>query len=200
MRGRRAHLALEKASVQPDDELWHCTGGSRSVPSGSSRERSGHAARTMRSSSPSTNASRCWGPGSALGLSGRLGGVREAFWPGHDASHAWQHWQTDPVGAHLRVAVVGLLTGAAAAILSEIVGTLVLIAGAMLAGWLLSSEPMKAAALFVLPAALAGAVRIILDDASDVLPALLIGVLLALVLAAIFAHVGAGIALRRQNR
>ncbi len=111
-----------------------------------------------------------------------------------------QHWHAGPVNAHLRVAVVGLLTGAVAAILPDIVSTLVLIAGAMLAGWLLPSKPMKAAALFVLPAALVGAVRIILDDASDVLPALLIGVLLALVLAAIFTHVGAGIALRRQNR
>lgn len=101
---------------------------------------------------------------------------------------------------HLRVAAVGLLTGAVAAVLPGIVGTLVLIAGAMLAGWLLPSEPMKAAALFVLPAALVGAVRIVLDDTSEVLPALLVGVLLALVLAAIFTHVGAGIALRRQNR
>jgi hypothetical protein len=99
----------------------------------------------------------------------------------------------------LRVVLIGLGAGAAVALLPGIVGILALIGGAVLAGWVLPEEPVKAAAFFVLPTAIVGAVRVIVDDAADVLPSLLIGVVIALVLAAIFTHVGAGIALRRQQ-
>ncbi len=104
------------------------------------------------------------------------------------------------MSAPLRVALIGLGAGAAGAFLPDIIGRLVVFAGAVLAGWVLPGEPVKAAAFFVLPAALLSAVRFMLDDEADVPPAaFLIAVVFALVLAAIFTHVGAGIALRRQQ-
>lgn len=98
-----------------------------------------------------------------------------------------------------RPILIGLFAGGAGAALPGGAGAIVLVAGAVMAGWVLPSEPMRAAVLFVLPAIVIGAVRIVLNDETDVLPALLVGSIVALFVAAVFTHVGAGVALRRQQ-
>lgn len=93
---------------------------------------------------------------------------------------------------------VGLAGGLLVSFLPDVLGPVVLISAALLAGWILHRAPMKAAALFVLPTIVIGFVRMILNDASDAAGAFAFGAVIAVVVAAIFTHVGAGIALRRQ--
>jgi uncharacterized membrane protein len=97
-----------------------------------------------------------------------------------------------PVGA-------GLAGGVLVSFLPNALGPVVVILAAFAAGWLLPRAPMKAAVLFVIPTAVVGFVRMILNDSSDAAGAFLFGLVIAVVLAAIFTHVGAGIALRRQS-
>lgn len=97
-----------------------------------------------------------------------------------------------PVGA-------GLAAGLLAALLPDGVGVVVILVAALVAGWLLPDAPMKAAVLFVLPAVAIGFARMILDDRSDAAGAFAFGSVVAVVVAAIFTHVGAGIALRRKQ-
>ncbi len=96
-----------------------------------------------------------------------------------------------PVGA-------GLAAGLLVAFLPDVLGPVVLVVAALFAGWILPGAPMKAAALFVLPTIVIGFVRMILDDASDAAGAFAFGAVIAVAVAAIFTHVGAGVALRRQ--
>ena len=56
---------------------------------------------------------------------------------------------------------------------------------------------MQAAMLFLAPALVLGAVRLLIDDADVPLWALLLALVSTVMFVAIFTHVGAGIALRR---
>lgn len=93
----------------------------------------------------------------------------------------------------------GLAAGVLAGFLPQALGSVVWIVAALAAGWMLPRAPMLAAALFVLPSIVVGIFRLILSDASDALGAFAIGVAVAIVLAAMFTHIGAGIALRRKS-
>ena len=93
----------------------------------------------------------------------------------------------------------GIAGGLLAAFLPGALGPAALVIAALLAGWVLPRAPMEAAALFVLPTLLIGVGRMILDDASDAAGAFAVGAVMAVVFAAIFTHVGAGMALRRET-
>ncbi len=93
---------------------------------------------------------------------------------------------------------VGLAGGLLVPFLPDVAGAVVLCVAALVAGWILPRAPMKAAALFVLPTIVVGLVRMIVNDASDAAGAFAFGAVIAVAVAAIFTHVGAGIALRRQ--
>lgn len=96
-----------------------------------------------------------------------------------------------PIGA-------GLAGGILVSFLPDALGPVALIVAALIAGWLMPRAPMKAAVLFVLPTVVIGFVRMILDDASDAAAAFAFGIVVAVAVAAIFTHVGAGVTLRRQ--
>ncbi len=97
-----------------------------------------------------------------------------------------------PIGA-------GLIAGLASALMPGAVALVVVVVAAVTAGWLLPEAPMRAALLFVLPAVVIGFVRMLLDDRSDAVGAFTVGSVLAAVVASIFTHVGAGLALRRSQ-
>lgn len=91
------------------------------------------------------------------------------------------------------------MAGLASALVPGAVGVVVLLVAAVTAGWLFPEAPMRAAMLFVLPAVGIGFVRMLLDDRSDAVGAFTVGSVLAVVVAAIFTHLGAGLALRRSQ-
>lgn len=97
-----------------------------------------------------------------------------------------------PVGA-------GLVAGLVSALVPDAVGLVVLLVAAVTAGWLLPEAPTRAALLFVLPAVAIGFVRMLLDDRSDAIGAFIAGSVVAVVVAAIFTHLGAGFSLRRSQ-
>lgn len=98
-----------------------------------------------------------------------------------------------------RPVIVGLLAGALLLLLPEGLGPVVVIGGGLVAGWVLPGSPMSAALLFLLPSLVLGGVRIALDDDAPSSGALLFGVVTTVLFVAIFTHVGAGLALRRQR-
>lgn len=103
-----------------------------------------------------------------------------------------------PVNDWYKPVGVGLATGLALFLLPEAVGLPILLLGAVLAGWLLPTAPLAAAALFLVPTAVLGAVRLLSDDAGSA--GTLVGALVSAVLvAAVCTHVGAGLALRRER-
>ena len=85
------------------------------------------------------------------------------------------------------------------ALLPDGAGLVIVVVAALAAGWLLPHEPVKAAVLFVLPTVAIGFVRMLVDDESGAAGAFALGSAIAVVVAAIFTHVGAGIALRREQ-
>lgn len=94
-----------------------------------------------------------------------------------------------PVGVGL---VAGILSFALPA-----TGTAFIIAAALLAGWVLPREPMVAALLFLVPTAVVGFVRLLIDDISVSGWTLGSAVIAAVMFTAIFTHVGAAFARRR---
>lgn len=95
--------------------------------------------------------------------------------------------------------IVGLAAGVLSLALPGSFGPVVIIAAALLAGWVLPSAPMLAAFLFLAPTALVGVVRLLLDDdgvSGSVLGFAVVG---AVMLTAIFTHVGAAFAMRRTT-
>ena len=95
---------------------------------------------------------------------------------------------------------LGVLAGLVQFALPEFLGVLVLIAAALAAGWMLPEQPMKAALLFLAPAVVLGAVRLLIDGDSSVIGPLIFGLILAVMFVAFFTHIGAGIALRRREK
>lgn len=102
--------------------------------------------------------------------------------------------------ARLKPAPVGLGAGLLLFALPDGVGPVVVIVAALAAGWVLPSEPMTAAVLFLAPSIALGTVRAVVDDETPAIGALLLALVGAVVVTAIFTHVGAGIALRRGLR
>lgn len=92
-----------------------------------------------------------------------------------------------------------MAAGAVSALLPDGTGIVVVVVAALMAGWVLPHEPVKAAALFILPTVALGFVRMLIDDSSDAAGAFMLGTVIAVAVAAIFTHVGAGAALRRQH-
>ena len=107
-------------------------------------------------------------------------------------------WDAAAVNESVRPVLVGAAAGLLLLLLPAGAAFVVVIAGALLAGWLLPRAPMKAAVLFIVPTAVMGIVRLVTDDESDV-GALIVALVVSTILAAILTHVGAGIALRRQD-
>lgn len=97
----------------------------------------------------------------------------------------------------LKPPLVGLAAGLLSVALPSGLGLVIIIAAAFLAGWLLPTQPMTAAALFLAPAIVIGTIVVLADDASNV-GSLFLGFVGVVLFTAIFTHVGAGIALRRS--
>lgn len=93
----------------------------------------------------------------------------------------------------------GLVAGLVSAVVPDTIGLVVLLVATLAAGWLLPEAPVRAALLFVLPAVAIGLVRMVVGDRSDAVGAFIVGSIVAVVVAAIFTHVGAGLALRRRE-
>lgn len=100
----------------------------------------------------------------------------------------------------LKPVAVGAAAGVALFALPRGVGALVIVAGAVVAGWVLPREPMAAAVLFLLPTVALAAVRVIVDAELDATAGLVVALLMAVLFVGIFTHVGAGLALRRAPR
>ncbi len=75
---------------------------------------------------------------------------------------------------------------------------MVVIVAALLAGWVLPSEPMAAAVLFLGPTIALGAVRAVTAADTPGVGSLLFAVLGGVIFAAIFSHLEADMALRRR--
>ena len=103
------------------------------------------------------------------------------------------------MGDRSRPVLVGVVAGVLLLVLPTGLGPVVLVAAALLAGWLLPREPMVAAAVFLAPGILAAAVRVLLEDDARSLGALALAFVLSVFFVAIFTHVGAGLALRRRS-
>ena len=99
----------------------------------------------------------------------------------------------------MRPVAVGLAVGLLLVALPEGIGPVIVVVGALVAGWVLPTEPMVAALLYLLPAIVLGGIRLLLDDGSVAMGALLFGLVIGVAFVAIFTHVGAGIALRHQS-
>ena len=82
--------------------------------------------------------------------------------------------------------------------LPEGLGFVVVAVATCAAGWFLASEPMQAALFFLLPAVVLGAIRVIAEEGTAPIGAMLFGLVIAVMTIAVFTHLGAGVALRRQ--
>ena len=98
----------------------------------------------------------------------------------------------------MKPVIVGLAAGILSVVLPSGLTPAVAIAGALLAGWVLPAMPVMAAILFLAPALVVGAVRLLADDSSGNLAGIALGIVLAVAFTAILTHVGAGLALRRK--
>jgi len=103
------------------------------------------------------------------------------------------------MGDRARPVIVGVAAGLLVLVLPGGLGPGVVIAAALLAGWLLPREPVIAAALFLAPGIAGATVRVLLDDDGPPLGALVLSFVLAVLFVAILTHVGAGMALRRRS-
>jgi hypothetical protein len=101
--------------------------------------------------------------------------------------------------ARWKPVIAGILTGLGLFVLPEGLGPLILVVGALAAGWVLAGGPMLAAMLFLAPAILLGAPRLLMSDDRPAVGGLLLALVIAVAFVAIFTHLGAGIALRRQR-
>jgi hypothetical protein len=101
------------------------------------------------------------------------------------------------VDERLKPVGVGLLAGLSSFVLPGSLGVVIMVVAALAAGWVLPSAPMAAALLFLAPALVLGAVRLLLDDSDVAVSTLLLALVSAVMVVAVFTHVGAGIALRR---
>lgn len=101
--------------------------------------------------------------------------------------------------ARLKPVAVGVAAGVLLFVLPDGVGPIIVIAAALLAGVVLPEQPMTAAAFFLVPTIVVGAVRVLTEDAAPAAGALILALVTAVFFTAIFTHVGAGIALRRHQ-
>ena len=99
----------------------------------------------------------------------------------------------------LKPVVAGIVAGVALLVLPEGLGPVVVVVGALAAGWSLPSAPMPAAVLFLVPAIVLGSIRVLVEDDRPAVGALLLALVMAVLFIAIFTHVGAGIVQRRQS-
>jgi len=95
--------------------------------------------------------------------------------------------------------IVGVVAGLLLVLVPAGLGPVVVIAAALLAGWLLPREPMVAALLFAVPGMVGTTVRVLVEDDPPSLGALVLAFVFAVFFAAILTHVGAGLALRRRS-
>ena len=102
------------------------------------------------------------------------------------------------MGDRYKPVIVGVVTGLLLLVLPDGLGPVVLMVAAVLAGWVLAEEPMTAALLFLAPAVVLGTVRLLADHDAPSIGALVLSFVLAVFLAAILTHAGAGMALRRR--
>ena len=96
--------------------------------------------------------------------------------------------------------LVGAGAGLLLFVLPDGAGALVIVIAALLAGWVLPQAPMAAATLFLAPTVVLGTVRLVLDDGSIGLGSAVFALVTAILVTAIFTHLGAGLALRRRPR
>jgi hypothetical protein len=94
---------------------------------------------------------------------------------------------------------VGVGTGLLVVVVPDGIGVVFALAGAVLAGFVYPRGPMVAAVLFLSPPFVVLGVRLVIDDGSVDLVGLALGLVSGVIVVAIFTHVGAGIALRRQE-
>ena len=99
----------------------------------------------------------------------------------------------------LKPVTVGAAAGLLLFVLPNGLSPIVLVSAALLAGWLLPSEPMSAALLFLLPTVVVGGIRVLAGDNTPAAGAMALGLVITVLFVAIFTHVGAGMALRRRN-
>ena len=102
------------------------------------------------------------------------------------------------VGDRSKPLLVAVVAGVLLLVGPSGMGPVIVIAAALLAGWLLPREPMTAAVLFLVPTFAVGAIRLLVDDDGLSTGALAFGAVSAIFLVAILTHVGAGVALRRR--
>jgi hypothetical protein len=93
---------------------------------------------------------------------------------------------------------VGIVAGLLLLVLPGGLAPVVLIVAGLLAGWVLPQRPTAAAALFLGPTAVVGAVRVIAEDGAPSVGALALSLVFAVLVVAVLTHVGAGLALRRR--
>ena len=111
--------------------------------------------------------------------------------------------QSNPVcdAPLMRDAYKPLLAGAAvlaiSPVLPNVVGALLVVAAALLLGWVLPAQPTRTAILFLAPFIVVRTVMVLVDDASEVGSAL-VGFAIAAVVMSVFTHLGAALALRRR--
>lgn len=96
----------------------------------------------------------------------------------------------------LKPVAVGLGAGVLSFVLPDGFGAAVVIASALLAGWVFPNAPMTAALLFLAPTLLLGAIRLLIDDVDASIGALGLAIVGAVFFTAIFTHLGSGLALR----
>ena len=77
-------------------------------------------------------------------------------------------------------------------------GPVILVAAALVAGWLLPREPLMAAVVFLVPTLAVGVIRLLIDDETPSAGPLAFAAGSAIFIAAILTHLGAGMALRRR--
>lgn len=103
------------------------------------------------------------------------------------------------MAARLKPIVIGAVAGVLLFVAPGGLAPLILVVAALLAGWALPGEPMTAAALFLVPTIVVGAVRVLTDDDAPAIGVLVMGLVVTLLIVGVLTHVGAGIALRRQQ-
>lgn len=108
-------------------------------------------------------------------------------------------WQPCSMNQRMIPVALGVGAGLFQVVVPEGLGFVVVILAAFAAGWFLAEEPMAAALLFMLPAVVLGVLRVLVDGESASFGALAFGLVLAVMFAAFFTHIGAGVALRRRS-
>jgi hypothetical protein len=103
------------------------------------------------------------------------------------------------VGDRYKPVVVAVAAGILSLVLPGELTPVVVIAGALVAGWFLPGEPVVAAALFLVPGVVAGTLRILIDGDAPSIGALALVLLCAVLFVAVLTHLGAGLALRRRT-